>query len=58
MGIRIATYRRSLTLLLVLTMIVVGSPFSASADDFENRKYWTTVGSTGTVDEASYRLFL
>lgn len=50
---RLATHRRSLTFLLVLTMIVVGSPFSASADDFENRKYWTTVGSVGTVDEAS-----
>jgi hypothetical protein len=53
MRISIATYRRSLVLLLVLTMSVIGSPSSASADDFENLKPWTTVGSAGTVDEAS-----
>jgi hypothetical protein len=50
---RIATCRRYVTFLLVLTMTVIGSPFSASADDFENIKFWTTVGSAGTVDEAS-----
>jgi hypothetical protein len=53
MRIGIATYRRSLVLLLVLTMSVIGSPSSAAADDFENLKPWTTVGSAGTVDEAS-----
>jgi hypothetical protein len=53
MRIRIATCRRYVTLLLILTMTVIGSPLSASADDFENLKPWTTVGSAGTVDEAS-----
>jgi hypothetical protein len=53
MRIRISARCRSLTLLLVLTMILIGNPFSASADDFGDLKFWTTVGSAGTVDEAS-----
>ena len=53
MRISIATYRRYMTLLLVLTIIAVGSPLSASADDSVDLKPWTTVGSAGTVDEAS-----
>lgn len=53
MRIRNASHRRSLSFMLILTMMVVGSPFSASADDSDTQKMWTTVASAGTMDAAS-----
>lgn len=46
-------YQKALTITLAFLMIII-VPVSLRADDGDgNAEYWTAVGSTGTVDEAT-----